>query len=130
MTRRAHDTGGFTLIEVLVALGILLAGIVAVLIMFPQSLSAARLAAERTVTSQTAHSVVSQMRATSAESLYQSRVLPEVLNQPRSAANAYGYATSVQRMVGAAEVYLQRVTFTVTLSNGRSESFVTFVAAQ
>jgi len=121
---------GFTLVEVLVALAILLTGIIAVLIMFPQSLKAARMAAERSVTSQAAHSVMSQIRATSADSLYNQKLLPELLDQPQSAANLYGYATSVARLSGASEVYLQRVTFTVQLSNGRTETFTTFVAEQ
>ncbi len=132
MTRpRSHSRpGGFTLVEVLVALAILLTGIISVLLMFPQSLKAARTAAERSVTSQAAHSVMSQIRATSADSLYNQRLLPELLNQPQSAANLYGYSTSVARLAGASEVYLQRVTFTVTLSSGRTESFTTFVAEQ
>jgi len=132
MTRSFSDNrrGGFTLLEVLVALAILLTGIVAVLVMFPQSLKAARLAAERSVTSQTAHSVLSQNRATSADSLYNQRLLPGVLSQPQSAANIYGYATSVARLSGASEVYLQRVTLSVTLSGGQTESFTTFVAEQ
>lgn len=131
MMRTPSDTrGGFTLIEVLVALGILLIGILSVLVMFPQSLKAARTAAERSITSQAAHSVLSQIRASSAESLYNERLLPELLNQPQTGARVYGYATSVQRLSGAAEVYLQRVTFNVTLPNGRTESFTTFVAEQ
>lgn len=130
MMRRPLDTRGFTLVEVLVALAILLTGIVAVLIMFPLSLQQARLAAERSVSSTAAQSVLSQVRATSAEALYNDRLLPELLTQTRGATNIYGYGTSVQRLSGAAEVYLQRVTFTVTLSNGRTESFTTFVAEQ
>jgi prepilin-type N-terminal cleavage/methylation domain-containing protein len=130
MTRSGSDTRGFTLVEVLVALAILLTGIIAVLIMFPLSLQQARLAAERSVSSTAAQSVLSQVRATSAETLYNGQLLPELLVQTRSASNIYGYSTSVQRLSGAAEVYLQRVTFTVTLSNGRTESFTTFVAEQ
>jgi len=132
MTRLSSDMrrGGFTLVEVLVALAILLTGIISVLVMFPQSLKAARIAAERSVTSQAAHSVLSQIRSTSADSLYNQRILPELLTQQQSSANLYGYATSVARLTGASEVYLQRVTFTVTLSNGRTESFTTFVAEQ
>jgi prepilin-type N-terminal cleavage/methylation domain-containing protein len=124
----ATGTGGFTLIEVLVALFILLLGIGAVMYLFPASLSAAREAAERTRTSQTAHSVISQIRASTAESLYNERLLPELLTQERTGANIYGYSTSIQRLAGASEVYLQRVTFAVTLANGSTETFTTFVA--
>lgn len=130
MTRPGGDTRGFTLVEVLVALAILLTGIIAVLVMFPLSLQQARMAAERSITSTAAQSVMSQVRATSAEALYNDRLLPELLTQTRGATNIYGYGTSVQRLGGAAEVYLQRVTFTVKLSNGHTESFTTFVAEQ
>ncbi len=127
---RAAARAGFTLIEVLVALFILLLGIGAVMYLFPASLSAAREAAERTRTSQTAHSVISQIRASTAESLYNERLLPALLTQERSGANLYGYSTSIQRLAGAREVYLQRVTFAVTLGNGNTETFTTFVAQQ
>lgn len=130
MRADAENHGGFTLVEVLVALAILLTGILAVMIMFPQSLKAARLAAERSITSQTAHSVVSQIRATSADSLYNQRLLPELLTLQSDAANVYGYSTSIARLAGASEVYLQRITFTVKLSTGNTETFTTFVAAQ
>ncbi len=123
-------SGGFTLIEVLVALFILMLGIGAVMYLFPASLSAARAAAERTRTSQTAHSVISQIRASSAEALYNERLLPTLLTQQMYSANVYGYSTSVQRLAGAAEVYLQRVTFAVTLANGQTETFTTYVAEQ
>ena len=73
---------------------------------------------------------MSQIRASGAESLYNDRLLPDLLNQPQTGAKIYGYATSVQRLPGASEVYLQRVTFNVTLPNGRTESFTTFVAEQ
>jgi len=129
MTTRQHDRG-FTLIEVLVALFILLLGIGAVMYLFPASLSAARTAADRTRTSQTAHSVMSQIRASSAEALYNDRLLSNLLNQQLDGANLYGYSTSVQRMAGASEVYLQRVTFAVTLANGQTETFTTYVAQQ
>jgi prepilin-type N-terminal cleavage/methylation domain-containing protein len=130
MTMVKREKNGFTLIEVLVALFILLLGIGAVMYLFPASLSAARAAAERTRTSQTAHSVISQIRASSAEALYNDRLLPSVLSQQSSASNVYGFSTSVQRLAGASEVYLQRVTFAVTLANGQTETFTTYVSEQ
>ena len=111
---RARGQDGFTLLEVLVALFILLFGIGAVMYLFPASLSAARQAAERTRTSQTAHSVISQIRASTGESLYNDRLLPTLLTQQRTSSNVYAYGTSIQRLAGASEVYLQRVTFAVT----------------
>lgn len=129
------DTRGFTLIEVIIALAILLFGIGAVMLLFPASLESARRAAERTVSSQTAHSVVSQIRASSGEALYNDRLPIGLLDYPifdqtSGAINLYGYSTSVQRLSGAAEVYLQRVTFTVEFADGSSESFTTFVTQQ
>ncbi len=128
MYRRRTNSAGFTLVEVLVALGILLTGIGAVMLLFPASLSAARQAAERTITSQTAHSVLSQIRASSAESLYRGQLPPQLLELQRQGADIYGYTTSVQGLAGAAEVYLQRVTFVVTFADGDTEQFTTFVA--
>ena len=119
--------GGFTLIEVLVAMGILLIGIIAIMQLFPESLSNARRAAERTITSQTAHSVLGQIRASSAEALFRGQI-PLELIQLDDANSIYNFSTTVEQLGGAAEVYLQRVTFTVTFSDGRSENFTTFVA--
>lgn len=122
-----NRTHGFTLVEVLVALAILAFGIVAVLLLFPVSLTAARRAQEQTITSQTAHSVISQIRASSGEALYRGQLPPQLLELQRQGAEIYGYTTSVQGLAGAAEVYLQRVTFVVTFTDGDSETFTTFV---
>ncbi len=126
-TRRLTPTGGFTLIEVLVAMGILLIGIISVMQLFPASLTAMRRASERTITSQTAHSVLGQIRASSAEALFRGQI-PLELIQFNKASALYNFTTTVEQLHGAAEVYLQRVTFTVTFSDGRSENFTTFVA--
>ena len=118
--------GGFTLLEVLIALGILAIGIIGVMQLFPMSLINARPAAERTITSQTAHSVLGQIRASSAEALFRDQIPLELILLDD--ANAiYNFSTTVEKLSGAAEVYLQRVTFTVSFSDGRSENFTTFV---
>ncbi len=124
--RRLTRGGGFTLLEVLIALGILLIGIIGVMQLFPASLINARRAAERTITSQTAHSVLGQIRASSAEALFRGQI-PLDLIRLDDANAIYNFTTTVERLNGAAEVYLQRVTFTVTFSDGRSENFTTFV---
>ncbi len=124
--RRLTRGEGFTLIEVIIALGILLIGIVGVMQLFPASLTSARRATERTITSQTAHSVLGQIRASSAEALFRGQI-PLELIQLDDANSIYNFSTTVQQLSGAAEVYLQRVTFTVTFSDGRSENFTTFV---
>ena len=125
--RRLTSREGFTLVEVLVALGILIVGIVGVMQLFPSSLEAARQTSERTITSQTAHSVLGQIRASSAEALFRGQI-PDYLISLDRANGLYGYTTTIDRVAGAAEVYLQRVTFTVTFADGRNESFTTFVA--
>ena len=129
MPSNLQERSGFTLVEVLVALGILIIGIVGVMQLFPASLSAARQAAERTITSQTAHSVLGQLRASSAEALFNDEIPLELLNIDR-AGGLYGFTTTVDRLNGASEVYLHRVTFTVDFASGRRETFTTFVARQ
>ncbi len=119
--------GGFTLLEVMIALAILLIGILGVSVLFPEGLNNARRASQRTITSQTAHSVLGQIRASSAEALFRGQI-PLELIQLDDANAIYNFTTTVERLGGAAEVYLQRVTFTVTFSDGRSENFTTFVA--
>lgn len=127
IARRLTPGAGFTLIEVIIALGILLIGIIGVMQLFPASLTAARRASERTITSQTAHSVLGQIRASSAEALFRGQIPLELIQLDESG-SIYNFTTTVEQLSGAAEVYLQRITFTVTFSDGRSENFTTFVA--
>ncbi len=126
--RHIHKDG-FTLLEVLVALFILLFGIVAVMQFFPVSLLQARTAAERTVSSQAADSVLGQIRQVGAASLFNDQ-LPRTLMHFDRADGIYGYDTTIQRLNSPANVSLQRVTLTVTLPNGRQQSFVTYVSEQ
>lgn len=67
MTHRSTD--GFTLLEVLVAMFILIVGIIAVMQMLPTSLLQARMAAERSVGAQIARNVLGSIRAADAESI-------------------------------------------------------------
>lgn len=67
--------GGFTLIEVLVSLGILFGGLIAVTQLFPISLTNARIAAERNVVSQMAQSRLAEVRAMGAETFYARQVV-------------------------------------------------------
>ena len=128
-----HPDAGFTLLEVLIALAILIIGIVAVMQLFPRSLLQARQAAERSVTAELANTQLGQIRQSGAQNLLNGRVPPELLSI-RDVYGAYGlyqgYNTTVQRMNGAADVFLQRVTFTVEFPDGRSEKYVTFVTQQ
>lgn len=132
---------GFTLIEVLIALSILIIGIVAAMKMFPISLERARLAAEKEVASRLADDRLSRLRIAGARSLFLSDFdlnrtalslsAVDAINNMYTNYNLYeGYNTTVQRMGGAAEVYLQRVNFSVSMPDGRSETFVTYVTEQ
>lgn len=130
--RRFHNANaaGFTLLEVVVALSILIVGIVAIMQLFPQSLLQARVAAERTVTAELANSVLGQIRASSAEALYQNKIPSTFLSVYNQYGLYSGFNTTVERMNGAGDVFLQRVTLTVTFPDGREETFVTYVAQQ
>ncbi len=129
--QRRRGQEGFTLLEVLIAIAILLVGIVSVVSLFPNSLMQARIANERTITAVLANSVLGQIRASSAEALFKSRI-PDDLLLPVFSSHGlyYGYTTSVRRLNGAADTFLQRVTFTVSFADGRTESYTTFVAQQ
>ena len=121
---------GFTLLEVLVALGIMVVGIVAVMQLFPTSLLQARKAAELTIAAQLANSKMSLMRASGATALFYGN-MEGVLNAVYNQYGLYnGYSTSVQRLEGGSQVGLQRVTFTVTMPDERQATFVTYVARQ
>ena len=126
--RRGRE--GFTLLEVLIAMGILLIGIVSIMQLFPHSLMQARMANERTVTAELANSVLGQIRASSAEALFNSRIPGSLLTVYGAYGLYDGYTTSVRRLNGGMDVFLQRVTFTVTFADGREESYTTFVAQQ
>jgi len=121
--RRIH-TQGFTLLEVLVALFILLFGIVAVMQMFPTSLLQARTAAERTVASQAADSVMGQIRQFGAASLLHDQLPLTLLHFDRAR------PVTVSLVNTPSNVSLQRVTLTVVMPNGRQQSFVTYVSEQ
>ena len=64
-TRRARKDGGFTLLEVLIAITILGVGIVAIMQLFPLSMRQTRVAAERTAAVQVAGSELARLRALS-----------------------------------------------------------------
>lgn len=126
------ENEGFTLLEVLIALSVLIFGIVAVMQLFPVSLLQARMAAERTISAELANSVMGEIRASGAAALFYSLIPAETLNAINRIYQSYaiyeGFTTSVQRMNGGADVFLQRVTFSVEFPEGRRENFVTYVA--
>lgn len=128
--RRPGAEEGFTLLEVIVALSILIIGIVAIMQLFPQSLLQARIAAERTITAELANSVLGQIRASSAEALFTNKIPSSFLSVYNMYGLYSGYNTTIERLNGASDVFLHRVTFTVTFPDGREETFVTYVAQQ
>lgn len=128
--------GGYTFIEMLIAMFILIVGIVAIMRMLPVALREAHLAGEKSVAAQFAGSQLGLTRATGAETLQL-----DYINFPTSArmsinqsARIYsmyeGWQSDMQRMNGAYETYLQRVVFSVEMPDGRRESFVTYVTRQ
>ena len=68
-SRIAHRRSGFTLIEILLAIGILAIGITAVLFLFTMGARSHRRAVDRTRSSLLAETVINQIRADLAESL-------------------------------------------------------------
>jgi len=119
---------GFTLVEVLVALAILIVGVVAVMQLYPHALRQSRAASERTVVSEMANSRLQRIRAEGAERLFKGLATADRIYQ---AAGLYqSDFLNVQALGGGDDVYLQRVTYTVQMADGRLETFVTYVARQ
>ena len=118
---------GFTLLEVLVALAILLIGLVSVLAMFPRSLSMADTAQKKTTAAQNANKVMGEIAQQGADALYFNQIDPAIMNIPASTAPV-GVNTTTQRYLGSdTNSKLQRVTITVSFPNGSTESYATYV---
>lgn len=131
--------GGYTFIEMLVAMTILIIGIVFIMRMLPTALRAAHLAGERSVAAQFAGSQLGLTRAAGAEVVQlddtnfpmSQRLVFNAANSIYDIYSMYtGWQSDMQRMSGAAETYLQRVVFSVEMPDGRRESFVTYVTRQ
>jgi type II secretory pathway pseudopilin PulG len=131
--------GGYTFIEMLVAMTILIIGIVFIMRMLPAALRAAHMAGERSVAAQFAGSQLGMTRAAGAEVIQlDDTSFPLSQRSVFSAASGIydiysmytGWQSDLQRMDGAAETYLQRVVFSVEMPDGRRESFVTYVTRQ
>ena len=120
---------GFTLLEVLVAVAILGVGIMAVMGLFPQSLRAARAAAERNAAATAAGSELSRLRALDNISEIRAWINKNCERELDAAADVYaiyaGTRATVTRLPGTQDVF--RVTYRVKMTDGRYESFVTYV---
>lgn len=120
---------GFTLLEVLVAVAILGVGIMAVMGLFPQSLRAARAAAERNAAATAAGSALSQLRALDNISEMRAWINKNTMDGLTAAEAVYAIyddtGASITRLPGTNDVF--RVTYRVKMTDGRYESFVTYV---
>ncbi|HNR29254.1 MAG TPA: prepilin-type N-terminal cleavage/methylation domain-containing protein [Candidatus Hydrogenedentes bacterium] len=126
---RQRNAAGFTLVEVIVALTILTVGIVAIMQLFPASMSQSRVAAERTVVASLAKTELGKVRAGGVGQQLQSWIAENALKTLTTAQQAYalyeGWRASVQRIGGDVDLY--RVTFSVRMFDGRDEEFVTYI---
>ena len=131
-TRQA--TAGFTLVEVLIAVGILAIGILAVMQLFPIALTQSRRAAEKTAATQLASSEVNKLQAQDlgpqvVEEWLKTNANHDLNNNlykvERASALYEGWQSSVERLAGAVPLY--RVSFRVNMLDGRTETYVTYV---
>lgn len=124
---------GYTFIEVLIAMTILIVGIVAIMRMLPIALDQSQGANERTLAAIQADQQLGVARAAGAEDL----VLRQNANwryelQGKETGNVMytAWNRSIQRMADPGGGYLQRVVVSVEMPDGRKESFMTYVARQ
>ena len=119
---------GFTLIEVMVALLILLIGIVAGMQLMAVAYKQAQLAQEKTLASALATSQLSQLQAISVDQL------PEWLNKnankvtsvaERNRTSCLGWVSSLNLISGSENTY--QVTIHLLMSSGRVEDFTTVI---
>lgn len=126
-----HNSG-FTLLEIMVALTLLAIGIIAVLQLFPQSLRQSRIAAEKTTVANLAQTELGRVRAGGVGDALNAWATRNALKELTSAQKAYSlyesWRSTVQRVGGDLDLY--RVTFAVTMFDGREEKFVTYVTEE
>jgi prepilin-type N-terminal cleavage/methylation domain-containing protein len=138
-TPSRKNNRGFTLLEVVIALAILAIGIVGTFKLFPRAVEQSRIAAERTTIASLAKSEMGRVKAGGVfsqgaeglENFMTKWARENTLNLLDQAAQAYAMYSStrstVQRISGIDEPALYRVTYYVTLMDGREEKFVTYV---
>ena len=133
MSRQSFsNASGFTLLEVVVALAILLIGILAVMQLFPAALTQSRLAAERSMVASLARTELGKVRTGGPGGSLGEWAKNNAIRNLNDAERAYslyqGWRSSVQRIGGETDLY--RVTFSVLLQDGREEEFVTYVTRE
>ncbi len=125
--------GGFTLLEVMVALTILAVGLVAIMRLFPSAVSQSRRSAERTTVSMLAKTELGKVKAGGVGNQLVEWAKNNALRNLANASGGYddlyaGWRSTVQRVGGDVDLY--RVTFAVELFDGTEETFVTYVTEQ
>ncbi len=139
--KQLRKNEGFSPVEVLIAMGILSIGIMAVVRLFPAGLAFSRQAQEKTVAVELAENNISRMRMGGAGNLLGVAQAGSLYGNLAEISSIYlgtegrvdlgnivdGYAASVRRMNGSGEQALVRVTYTVDMADGRRETFVTYV---
>ncbi|GMV99092.1 MAG: hypothetical protein AMXMBFR84_02310 [Candidatus Hydrogenedentota bacterium] len=132
---RPRREAGFSLVEMLIALAILLVGVAGAFQLFPRSMRQARQAQELQAISELADSNFGRVKFSGARSLWLGNLEFDTALRLVNGQGQYlydGYVTSVTRVGNAAEQYassnyLQRVVFSVVMPDGRREQFVTYV---
>lgn len=139
--KQIRKNEGFSPVEVLIAMGILSIGIMAVVRLFPAGLAFSRQAQEKTIAVELAENNISRMRMGGAGNLLAVAQAGSLYGSLAEISSIYlgsegrvdlgnivdGYAASVRRMNGSGEQALVRVTYTVDMADGRRETFVTYV---
>ena len=121
------EHGGFTLIEVLVAMAIMGIGIIAVMQLFPSALRQARAATELRASASLAESELNRMLAITKDGNFVTWAQLKEFENARTESNPLykGLRTQVQCMPGAPNVY--RVTLSIDMNDGRRETYMTCV---
>ncbi len=126
---RTGSGGGFSLLEVLIALAILAMGIVAIVLLFPTALARQQQASERSTIVSLARAKMSETRVFGPVWTATNWLDQNALHLIEQGARAYTIYDSWRANVtaGAGMPGLYRVTFVVRLNSGQTEEFVTYV---
>jgi len=139
--KQLRQNEGFSPVEVLIAMGILAIGIMAVVRLFPAGLAFSRQAQEKTISAEMAQNSFARMRMSGASNLLGVAQAGSLYGGSAAANAMYlgadgrvdqdgiidGYAAAIRRVNGSGDQALVRVTFSVDMADGRREDFVTYV---
>jgi prepilin-type N-terminal cleavage/methylation domain-containing protein len=132
--RGRHAHSGYSLLELLIALSILAIGLIGSMKLFTQSLENIQVANERTTVAEIARSTMARTRSAGAKDLlvYRPRNVTVDAEKDNSDDQAYynKWNLHVGQAGGGGEVFLQRMTLSFEFPDGRTQSYVTYVARQ